>query len=184
MKKYAATTTAAPSTATNSSSDGKRHHHRHHHHHGGRRNMMIKMMFAKMFMKNFDWMVFFSKDLSPMLYPFINEVTQNKIRTTFKACFLKKTGVEMGAKMINTKHVIEKIKQYKGDESNITAIVNATEHCSVNATTQEKLSHCVMRKVIGGCFMKYRSAMRGKYQIRSRTELKPTDETEDEKKER
>jgi len=142
------------------------------------------MMFAKIFMKNFDWMVFFSKDISPTLYPFIHEETQNKIKSTFKACFLKKTGVQMGAKMINTKHVIEKIKQYKGDESNITAIVNATEHCSINATTQEELSHCVMKKVIGGCFMKYRSAMRGKYQIRSRTELTPTDESEDEKKER
>jgi len=117
--------------------------------------MMMKMMHGKIFMKNFGWMVFFSKNIAPKVNcPVIAEETRKNIKSTFKTCFLKKTGVDMQQQKINTKQVIEKIRQYKGDERNITAVINAIEQCSGNSITQEDLSICVFRRVLGGCFMK------------------------------
>jgi len=113
------------------------------------------MIIFKHLLSNLHWWIFFSKDVSPPVYhrQLVPEV-KTKVQERFRSCFTKKTGIDFEDK-VNTQQVIEKIKLYKGDESNITTIVNLAEQCSQNSTYQSEFSQCMTSNMARTCIRKY-----------------------------
>jgi len=118
------------------------------------RRRMFKMLIFKHLLSNLHWWIFFTKDVSPPVFPMLVPELQRKVKDRFRSCFMQKTGIEFEDK-INTEQLIEKIKLYKGDESNISLLVNLTEECSQNSTYQSEFSRCMTRNIAVTCIRNY-----------------------------
>jgi len=118
------------------------------------RRRMFKMLIFRHLLSNLHWWIFFTKDLAPPVFPELVPELKRKIKDNFRSCFTKKTGIEFEDK-INTEQLIEKIKLYKGHESNISLLVNLTQQCSKNSAYQSEFSRCMARNVAVTCIRKY-----------------------------
>lgn len=112
------------------------------------------MMIFKHLLSNLNWWIFFTKDVAPSVFPMLVPEVQTLVKNRFRTCFTKKTGVGFEGK-INTEQLIQKLKLYKGHESNITLLVNLTEKCSENATYQSQFSRCMTGSIVKTCIRKY-----------------------------
>jgi len=102
------------------------------------------------FISSFHWLVYFTDDISPKLCPLMSAETREKIKSTFRNCFLEETSVEMG-KMVNVRQVISKLGTYSGHVSNITTVVGIADLCSSKTTNQDDLAKCVTSNLLGAC---------------------------------
>jgi len=139
-----------------------------------RRRMYKKLIFRHL-LSNLNWWIFFTKDVSPPAFPMLVPEVKRKVQNNFRSCFIKKTGIKYDDK-INAEQVIEKIKLYKGDQSNITLLVDLTRQCSQNATYQSQFSHCMTRNIGGICMSKLIEQIRARWsRWRSQKENKAED---------
>merc|ERR1719309_1198017 len=102
------------------------------------------------FIDSFSWLIYFTDDISPNLCPLLKSETRNKIKTSFRSCFLKTTGLEMG-EMINVQQVITQLGNYIGSENNKTAVIKVAQDCSKKSDNQEDFSKCATKELIGTC---------------------------------
>jgi len=117
----------------------------------GKKDMMSMSVYDFIFLDSFDWLVYFTDDISPNLCPLLKTETRNEIKNSFKTCFVKETGLGMDGQMVNVTQVIDQIERYQGSETNKTTVIRIAEDCSSKSGNQEDFSKCTMKSLVETC---------------------------------
>merc|ERR1712002_37954 len=102
------------------------------------------------FISSFHWLIYFTDDIAPNLCPLIKKDTREKIKTSFRNCFLKERNIEMG-EMINVRQVVTHLQRYSGSITNMTTVIGIADVCMGKAKNQDDLAKCVSINLLGAC---------------------------------